>query len=765
MKYKDKIFAGLFLTWGLFVIVYYFYNFSYYGEAFISSVAISIALILFIINILALFRIILVIFCPHFKSTNFIVKISKKILGKINNLQIPLYFFPLFLYFFAFVWIFWIYRASFFDIVSLGNNFIVLFLTSWIFLISFSFGYKILKVFKYKTNIFLEKFLFSCALGFGTLIIVIYFLGMFGLYYRSIAYVLMILITVITFREIKELWFFLKDKNNSCDLRKKTWFERILLFLILFILGVYIVGIFQQFPTGWDAFYCYLTYPDIFVKNHGIVNFPYWVYFGFPQNGEMLFVLGFLLFDFRIVLGIIFIFTLLIVIAVYYFFKRNKLKGGFYAILISLTLPVIFYQNLEDHKIEIIFVFYVILSYVLFINYLKNKGKKDLYIFSFSCGIASGLKYFFLGWYIVPLFIIFFIQILRKKLKIKDFIIWGVIVFTLMLPWFFKNIKFSGNPIDPILSEKIASKQIFYNSLGEDAQKYIVGKTRDEAYLIWDDEQKKDLSYFLRLPLKISFEGNKKYTSDALNMGFIFILFTPLLIIHTAKGIVNKSLKKEFIVIFFSVILLYLGWIYIGHVIMWYGISLFILMSVLISQVFLNKNRYLKLFSCLFLIIWAVSIINLQFNKRENYLTLYLRNNSIIENNYYLITKFINNNLNDKGLIWGLDEPRGYYVNNSNNRYIQDNYVLTFGYLLENKDEKEMLKFFKQFNIKYFLWRGMNNSENLSERMLWAKMPNGSEEYANFTLDNYKRVIKFKNKHMKLITQEGDFYLYKLKEE
>ncbi len=749
--------------WGIVVIVYYFYSFPNYGEAFISSVALFVTFALLIANILALFKIVLIIFWPSKKIKDFMSISRKGLKNKINDLKIPVYYLPLSLYFFTFLWIIWIYARSSYNLGVIGNDIITIILVSWIFLISFSLGCKTLKIFKYKTSFFLEKFLFSCALGFGALMFIVYFLGMFGLYYRIIAYVLMIIVTFVTYKEIIELWTYFKDKNNFYELKKLTLFGKGIFLIIPVILGIDISGIFQQFPSGFDAFISYLTYPKIFVENHGIVNFPYWIYYGFPQNGEMLFTLGYLLFNFQITLALIFIFTLLIVLCIYYFFRKNKLKGGVYAIIAYLTLPVIFFQNLEDHKIEMIFVFYTLISYCSFINYLKKRKIKDLIIFSVFCGIAAGLKYFFLTWYIVPLVIFFLVQIIRNKIKVKYFFIWGLIIFIFMLPWFVRNIKFSGNPIDPILSEKLASKQSFYDTLGRDSQKYIVNEMRNEAYLIWDDKQKKDLSYFLNIPFDITYIGNKKYISDALNIGFTFILFAPVIIFYYIKNIFYRKLKREFILLLFATIILYFGWVYIGHVVIWYAISLYVLFFVLLSQIFFTRNKYLKLFLYTFLSIWIITIGNLQFNKRINYMSLYSPDPSISRDKLYLMSEYLNNNLDNKEMIWGLDQARGYYIDNSNNRYIQDHYLLYISYLLKNNTEEHVIRVLKNFNIRYFIWRGY--TENISERILWAKQENGSQEYANFTLDNYKRVIKFKNKHMDLVAHEGEYYLYKLKEE
>ena len=87
--------------------------------------------------------------------------------------------------------------------------------------------------------------------------------------------------------------------------------------------------------------------------------------------------------------------------------------------------------------------------------------------------------------------------------------------------------------------------------------------------------------------------------------------------------------------------------------------------------------------------------------------------------------------------------------------------MLTFGYLLKNKDKKDVIKFLKNYNIKYFLW----NRDSSFEKIIWANLPNGSNEYKNLTLNNHEFFLDFKRNNMELITEEGGYYLYKLKEE
>jgi hypothetical protein len=136
--------------------------------------------------------------------------------------------------------------------------------------------------------------------------------------------------------------------------------------------------------------------------------------------------------------------------------------------------------------------------------------------------------------------------------------------------------------------------------------------------------------------------------------------------------------------------------------------------------------------------------------------------NVVYDQAIYSISKFINNNVKDNEVVWGIDEVRGYYIKDSNKRFIQDNYLLAFSYLIKNNNNKDVLNVFKKHNIKYFLWRG--SGENYSERMLWAKMPNGSKDYSDFTLKNYKMAIDFKNEYMELVHAEKGYYLYRLKD-
>ena len=105
---------------------------------------------------------------------------------------------------------------------------------------------------------------------------------------------------------------------------------------------------------------------------------------------------------------------------------------------------------------------------------------------------------------------------------------------------------------------------------------------------------------------------------------------------------------------------------------------------------------------------------------------------------------------------------RGYYLDGAESRFIVDLSLVSFGYLLKSKSETDALEYLQQSKINYFLWTGY--PENFNGRMLDTRLPNGSPEYADLTLNNYKKFIKFKNKYLELVTQQGDYYLYKLKD-
>jgi hypothetical protein len=759
-----RIVQILFCFWGIGVLGFYFFDYPYYGSALLIGLTTLLNLIILgmmIWFILFLFPISIGKFLNFKKIETWIFWLRGGI-GMGRNVEIPVMIIPLFFLMATVFWNVYIYFRSG-NIGIVKNNILALGVTFFVGICAFGLGRIILK----KINIFdfdrIGNIVVSLALGFSAMMLGMFFLGISGLFYRSAVIVILLFIFFVSRREIFDLWKFLKQKRIIWKMRSFISFGNIATVFILVILAIYLGGIFQQYPLGFDGTISYLTYPKEYAESHKIINFPHWIYYGFPQNGEMLFTLGFLLFNFQVALGIIFCFLLLSVLGIVWVFRLNNWKGGRLAVLTFLSIPVVAYQMLQDHKIEIIFLLYTFLAYIFLIRYWKNKDVKDLLLLSIFSGVAAGLKYFFLPWYGVPLVGGILWLAIRRRIPFRHIALFLGVVFFLQLPWLTRNFIFSGNPIDPILSERLAFRQHFYNSLGNGSQKFIVEEMRNEGLLIWDYREDKNLNFWSELPFFLTYLGNKKYHSDGINMGPILLIGLPVLIFGFLKGLWGKKYGPYFWPVSSAIVLLVLGWVYVGRLVMWYGLTLFLFWTICVALLVSKSNSKTRAIFYSLVLAWSISFISIQLYSlpRNN---IYYETQLESKDGLIKMSEHINKKIPSESLVWGVDEPRGFFINNSAEKFIPDNYLLAFSFLLRNYPEVEVIEKVKNLGVTHFLFAGTDNSPNVTLRMIWANFETGSKKYANFTLDNNLNFMRFRDKHLILEYGVGDYFLYRWRE-
>jgi len=263
--------------------------------------------------------------------------------------------------------------------------------------------------------------------------------------------------------------------------------------------------------------------------------------------------------------------------------KNRKPTTKAVALLLFYTLPVIAFQNFVEQKAEIIFAFYVLAAYFFLLRYAKERSRQLLILCSACSGIAAGLKYFFFPWYAVPIILFLAWLAYRERSRPGALFLWGAIAVVLFSPWMIRNAVISGNPVDPIsLPFAAARPETFFSKLGPGSADYVVTEMRNEAYLLWDDHEKKNLKYFLRAPFALTFRGNKKYISDGLLLGPLLLMFLPLVLMALMRQRKKGALPSaELSFAALSLPVLAAGWIFFGHLAIWYAIPVYALFALL----------------------------------------------------------------------------------------------------------------------------------------------------------------------------------------
>ena len=623
-------------------------------------------------------------------------------------------------------------------------------------------GLRTARAIKLEARSFAEAVAIGGGLGFGVFMYAGLLLGALRIYYSGIAYLLVGLALLFGFRELAALWRMVFPRVRTFLIAPGRVGGAAILIAIT-LATMFSAGIFLQHPVGYDAMISYFTYPQEYVREHRMVAFPFWPYWGFPQNAEMLFTLGWLLLDFRVAIGVIFMFTLLLGAALWLLMERMTATAKALASLFFFTIPVIAYQNFFDHKAEIIFAFYVLLSYVLFLRYARTRERGALIACGLISGIAAGTKYFFLPWYALPVIFGFLWLALRARRAPRELFFWGIIVTALFLPWMVKNVVVSGNPFDPVPFPEVVERDTFFESIGPGARDFFVEEMRNEAYLLWDDAEKKDIKFFLKAPLDLTFGGNKKYFSDSLRLGPLLLFLLPLVFLMAVfrfRSLRNSGLLFTLL----ALPVLVAGWIWIGRLVMWYAIPLYALYAALAGWAVAEvRTTWFRRIVLAALALWMAVFVSEQYLRRLTYSPLYFRNH--IDTDLSRVSQYVNEQLPKDALIWGLREPRGFLIERSYARYVPDHYHLAFSWMMEYRGADETMRFFRDHGVRYLLLYGSAATPDLSNLVYWTYQEHGSDRYADLIQRQHRDLLKFLyTQRLELIRREGRYYLYRLPE-
>jgi hypothetical protein len=177
----------------------------------------------------------------------------------------------------------------------------------------------------------LEDFIFSLGLGLGLLSLIVFALGLAGLFYRWLFWLLFVA-ALILFR--RHLW---PSLGPIARLEGRLgWF--LALYLAVGLILAFLSTLTP--PTAWDSQVYHLTGPRLYVQNHRIVGGIDIPYLGFPALVETLFAAALLLKGPVVARLIHFAYGALTLLALYAFARRYfNLKVGWLAMAIFYAVP------------------------------------------------------------------------------------------------------------------------------------------------------------------------------------------------------------------------------------------------------------------------------------------------------------------------------------------------------------------------------------------------------------------------------------------
>ncbi|MFH1824565.1 MAG: glycosyltransferase family 39 protein [Candidatus Firestonebacteria bacterium] len=612
--------------------------------------------------------------------------------------------------------------------VSLSNLLSIVYLF-FIIIIAYYIGRKILKVNNGESSIY------ALGLGFCIISVSIFLLGVLGLLYQSIIYILFFILLILS------SFYFSKNNINLSITFNLTHLEYLLIFVVLifFILN-FICCLTPE--TFYDSLLYHLAVPSFYLLNHKITNIPNNVFSNFPQNIEMLYLVGLSLNNEILAKLINLTMGVLTIFLVYFFVKKNiNQRVALLSVCMFYSIPMIS-TNQINTQIDIGLTFYVILSLFCILNWIKSNFKNRYYLIlgGLFSGFSLGIKYSSIFFFIPLILIVTGTMILRKldkKIIIKNLLIFIVLSSIFILPWLVKNLIFNNNPFYPYFSNLPGLSQMLSEQKG----------------LVFNN-----LFDFIKFPWTLTING----MFGSSNLGAFLLLSLPLFLLPLFKLIKQKREINYLLIVFVSYLIICLSITKIARFFIPGILILCIIFSYYIYKVKnLSKNNFISnsLYIVLFVIvgtnfIWISALhfrnmdplsVILGIKSKSEYLSI---PRPTYPNPSYPVIEYINNNLPDDSKVLFIGETRGYYchklfITNS----VFDKMLLC--HLIENSvsvdDVKQ--KLIKQ-NIKYVL---INSMEIMRLRTKYSDYNFEGKLYSDF----------FKSLNKKIYSN-SDVYLYEI---
>ncbi len=653
------------------------------------------------------------------------------------------YFIPLFL-------LFWISLVGVnyftnFPILNLGIKLKEIFFLFLIVLTGFALGYKVFKFLNVSFVGFLEELVFSLGLGWGMLSYLVFVLGICGLLYRNLFYLIFLSLIVLLNTEIK--YFSLSVINSVRQLQKKSFSA-----WNLILMGTLGIGLLMSLaaafapPTFYDSLVYHLACPGSYIQQHKIIYFPYNLLSNFPQNLEMLYTMALLLCDDIVANLIHFSFAIMLILGIYSFCRRyfqNK-QMNFLSILVFFSTPSIMLLAGGTY-IDLGLTFFVFMSVYALINWWQSNRYFWFIISAVFNGLALTTKYTgIISLFILTVFVLWKLIMKDKNRNfaniLRHFVIYLFLPCLILLPWLIKNFAYTGNPFFPFLCRVFKG-----NNLNVELAENYINHVHQHGFSV------RNVFDLFALPWKMTMQG------IAFGGGFdiwgpLFLFFLPFLFFLKRNVKIIKYLKL-YVFLYFCI------WILTGKVLRFLLVILPQL-SILIAYCFIHlekKGRGWKLIRLVLVISVAGNFflfgylqtvvdpfpVALGMETREEYLKNKL--------DYYKGVKFINNNLPEEVKVLFVGETRGYYCER---QYIAAT-VFDLNPIVEaanNSDNaEEMLEKLRQFGITHIFY---NDKEAI-------RLEKGYHIFY-WTDRGYKVNKNFKQKYLRCLYKEKFIYIYEI---
>ncbi|MFH1352729.1 MAG: glycosyltransferase family 39 protein [bacterium] len=416
-----------------------------------------------------------------------------------------------------------------------------LFLVVGIIAGAFFIGRRVIQLLKIKMSSPLEDLTFSFGAGLGSLGYIVFFLGIFGLLYKSIFYPLWLVLFVLGIKEILPL-----AKTGASKKFQISLLHKIIIFL-LFLLVLFNFLISFTPEMFYDSLNYHLGLPNYYSNYHRILPSPYKIVSHYPHLMSIVYLMGMMLKNEMTPKLINFSCGLITILGIFYFCEKNfnsRIMGIIGAAVFYFTPTVI--SRSWSATTDIGLTLFTFLSLSALINSLTIKGdNKWLILSAILAGFAMGSKYSGILFSSGLAAVLFFSKDSCFFTKIKKILLFGAIALMTYSPWLVKNYVESGNPVHPFLA-KYWNVKYSHQSHTDQIKNYFSAPVR----------KKQNFLNLLTVPWNLSIKGggSNKYSSpDYFMIGAVFLAFIPLFFLIDAKN--KKTVYKLLLFSFFTYVL------------------------------------------------------------------------------------------------------------------------------------------------------------------------------------------------------------------
>lgn len=334
-----------------------------------------------------------------------------------------------------------------------------------------SIGLRLLRIFNFKPSCLLDTFLYSQGLGFMPITFGTLLLLSLKLLYPISVLLLLSLLAVFSFREIRLL--LTKTLNYKISFTFSSAKDKLRIAVVAImglVLALNFALVTKPLPNSTDDLHTYFNVPLLYSGYHGLKPMLHIDTANLGQNTEMIYTAIISLLGPSFVVHFSLLMLGFSLLGFYALTKKIKDRSSaLLSTIVLLFIPWNFYY-IHTSKVEFFLAFYGSLLLLVFFDWQKEKkNKKLLYLISVLSGFSLGIKYSSIL-LLIPLAIVMLFQLYKKDLivpQMRSLTIGLLLVLATFSPWAIKNTVFFSNPVYPygrmVFSEKQEANLTFNN--------------------------------------------------------------------------------------------------------------------------------------------------------------------------------------------------------------------------------------------------------------------------------------------------------------